>query len=155
MRLWTILLCCSIAFGQDPKPKADPLGRSSPRSSITGFLRAAEAGRYTAAANYLDIPERNRNTIGVTLAKELQAVMNDGFDHPLGLITEKPEGIEEDTLAPNKENLGEIKIAGESAVLILTRVNDPENGQIWLVSRRLSLAFPSSIRRSPAWRFWK
>lgn len=134
MRLWTILLCCSIAFGQDPKPKVDPLGRSSPRSSITGFLRAVEAGRYTAAANYLDIPERNRNTIGVTLAKELQAVMNDGFDHPLGLITEKPEGIEEDTLAPNKENLGEIKIADESVDLILTRVNDPENGQIWLVS---------------------
>lgn len=146
-----ILLMNLSVFAADAEKKeeklTDPLNRSTPKSSITGFLRAAERGNYVTAARYLDIQERSRSTLGVTMARELQAVMNDGFDSPLGLVTDDPEGKDEEGLTSNKERLGKIIVSNDSVDLILTRINDPEAGEIWLVSSETLAKIPALSKK--------
>ncbi len=138
----------SLAQEKKEEPKnIDPLNRTTPRSSITGFLRAAERGNYATAARYLDIQERSRASLGVTMARELQAIMNDGYDSPLGLISDQLEGSDEEGLAPNKERLGKITIGESSVDLILTRVEDPEAGPVWVVSSETLAKVPTLSRQ--------
>ena len=55
-----------------PSGPTDPLGRTTPSNSITGFLKAATAGDYSIAAQYLQMSAAHRQSEGAHTAAELK-----------------------------------------------------------------------------------
>src|SRR5579863_2087798 len=52
----------------------DPLGRSTPQSTLLSFLRAAQSGDYSIAAQYLQMTAARRQSEGEQLANQLAFV---------------------------------------------------------------------------------
>jgi len=50
----------------------DPLGRTSPRGTVIGFLEAAHRGDFATAAFYLQMSEKERRRSGPEIAHKLQ-----------------------------------------------------------------------------------
>ena len=78
----------SVATPQEPE--ADPLGRDTPRSAITAFLKAIQKENYQRATEYLDskikLPERQE------LARKLGLVLDRKLSTPLSALSDKREG---------------------------------------------------------------
>ena len=72
------LLQSSPAAGPSSTP-ADPLGRSTPQSTVLGFLHAAQSGDYSIAAQYLQMSAARRQSEGEQLATKLDFVLNHAF----------------------------------------------------------------------------
>ena len=120
-----------------PAPKdvpSDPLGRTTPRAAIYGFLRAAQDGRYKLAAQYLDVPEARRDTFGANLARDLRFLFDTSYRYPLSVVSDRPEGTIEESLGPNQERAGEFVVADQAVDLILTRKSDA-SGTYWVISK--------------------
>jgi MscS family membrane protein len=131
----------------------DPMGRHTPRSSITGFLKAVQQGRYRNAAYYLQLTPAQRDSRGHELARELQVLFDSGYQHPLSWISNRPEGSQQDQMPPDEERAGEFAVRDESLELLLVRVEEPEVGQVWLVSSQTLARVPAVSRRVTAFRF--
>lgn len=142
--LWTFLIASSL-LGQLPglpqapaEPKKeepeDPLGRTTPRSSITGFLKATQSGRYKTAAQYLQVAPARRDTQGVKLAQELEVLLDTSYKTPLAQFSNNPEGAVEEGVPINQERMGEIAVGDEAVAMVMIRTTDPQVGPIWLVS---------------------
>lgn len=146
MRFLTLIVLAIAAMAQislpgsapekPAEPAPDPLGRATPRGSMTGFLRAVQAGRYQQAARYLDIPESRRNTTGVTLARELQVLLDTSYDVPLMKFSDKSAGAAEENVSADADHIGEINVGDQSVDLVMVRVHDAESGKIWLIGRQ-------------------
>jgi hypothetical protein len=52
----------------------------------------------------------------------------------IATLSDEPEGRAEEGLPPGQERAGVIKVGGATTEVILTRVDDPNYGKIWLVS---------------------
>ena len=73
-------ICCSLP--PPPAPAAtstDPLGRTTPQSTVLGFLHAAQSGDYSIAAQYLQMTPAHRQSEGEQLASKLNVVLNRAF----------------------------------------------------------------------------
>lgn len=150
-RLLLVLLLAIPAAAQLPLPSttpasasaaapADTLGRSTPRGAVMGFLQAVQAGRYSEATRYLQL-RGTQTESAARLARELKAVMDDGYFTSLDSLSNRPEGSLDDGLAPNQESAGSIRSEPPLAIL-LERVEDPQAGQVWLISQ-------ATLRRVP------
>ncbi|MGA8491581.1 MAG: mechanosensitive ion channel family protein [Terriglobales bacterium] len=109
---------------------SDPLGRSTPRGTIRGFVKAAERNDFVTAAQYLQATGRQKET----LARDLKELMNRYFSEPLALISDSPEGTPDDGLPLDRERVGPLKINDNKIDILLVRVADPQSGRIWLIS---------------------
>ncbi len=134
-------VCClaqipGITPSAEPAKKepADPFGRETPRSSITGFLRAAQDGHYRTAAQYLQVAAPRRDTAGVRLAQELEVLLDSSYRFPLTLFSNKPEGALEDNVPVNQDRMGEIRVGDEAVDMVMIRMKDPQGNDIWVVS---------------------
>jgi len=129
-----------------PAAPPDALGRSTPRGTVIGFLQAAQAGRYSEATRHLQL-RGTQTESAVRLARELKAVMDDGYFTSLESISGRPEGSLDDGLPPRQESAGEIR-SEPPLTLMLERVDDVQAGQIWLISnetlRRVSQVYRQS-----------
>lgn len=122
----------------------DPLGRSTPRGAVLGFLQAAQAGRYNEAARYLRFRVPPADS-GAKLARELKAVLDQGYSSNLTAISNRPEGSPEDGLPPNQERAGFINLT-TSVPLLLERVEDPDAGRVWLIAEETVRRVPQLYR---------
>ena len=114
-----------------PQPtETDP--RSTPRGTLTGFIRAADREDYVGAARYLQVNEKQRAKTP-ELARELRELLNRYFHTPLATISDSPSGDLDDGLAVDRDRVP-LKIEGQQVDLTLARVKDPEAGLIWLIS---------------------
>jgi len=114
-----------------PQPtETDP--RSTPRGTLTGFIRAADREDYVGAARYLQVNEKQRAKTP-ELARELRELLNRYFHTPLATISDSPSGDLDDGLAVDRDRVP-LKIEGQQVDLSLARVKDPEAGLIWLIS---------------------
>ena len=128
-----------------PKPvpiaPTDLLGRESPRGTMMGLLRAAERQDYQTAARYL------QTVPGQDLSSELTAkdfrALHTHFKGDLALLTDDPQGAVEPGLAPGQVRAGAIKVDGTTVDVILVRVDDPDEGKIWLVSKETAASIPA------------
>jgi MscS family membrane protein len=78
---------------QTPTPaSADALGRETPSGTVYGFLQAAEAGNYKAAADYLQMAAARRQSQGADLAEKLKVLMDRTFVGGLHRLSTRPEG---------------------------------------------------------------
>jgi MscS family membrane protein len=114
-----------------PQPtETDP--RSTPRGTLTGFIRSADREDYVGAARYLQVNEKQKAKTP-ELARELRELLNRYFHTPLATISDSPSGDLDDGLAVDRDRVP-LKIEGQRVDLILTRVKDPQAGSIWLIS---------------------
>jgi MscS family membrane protein len=117
----------------EPASIVDPLGRETPRRAVMGALKCAERQDFATGARYLQ-PPPGQNINLVQLAKEFQA-LHSRFQGDIDLLSDDPKGTVEAGLPPGQVRAGVISVGGTTVDVILVRVDDPEFGKIWLVSR--------------------
>ncbi len=127
----------SQILGQSSAPAAatspsDLLGRNTPSGSVLGFLKAAQSGDYTIAAQYLQMTTARRQTDGEQLAQQLNAVMNEAGGR-VGNFTQA-EGIPQEGVPLGRQRIVTMSSGDVEVDLDLVRVSDPSAGKIWLVS---------------------
>ncbi len=105
-----------------------------------GLLRYETKQDFAAAAQYLQ-PTRARNSNPVQLAKELQELLS-RFQGTPRLLNDDPDGTVEAGLPPGQMRAGAFVVGGTTVDLILVRVDDPNSGKIWLVSRETVAKIP-------------
>lgn len=128
-----------------PAPAADPLGRSSPRGSLRGFIVAMERDDLASAARFLGATDAQRRDIEA-LARNLRELLDRYLSRPITSISDAPAGSADDGLPFDRERVGPLTIGGEAVDVILVRVNDPEGGPIWLVSSETLARVPELHR---------
>jgi MscS family membrane protein len=129
-----------------PAPPADPLGRTNPRSSVTGFLESTHSNNYDRAAQFLDlreIPARSRESKGVELARELEQILNSASHFNALELSQSPEGNLTDDPNPNIEHVTAVKAGDTDFTLTLERIQEQPSGpQVWVFSRSTVAAIP-------------
>ena len=112
---------------------ADPLGRSTPLGTFTGFFRAVHRDDLVSAARFMQVTAKQKlNT--EALARELNQLMDRYFIESLASMSDTPEGEMDDALPLDRERLGPLKIGDKKFDIILVRVDAPDTGLIWLIS---------------------
>jgi len=148
-----LLLCLPVA-GQDlpatptqpaaqPEIPPDPLGRSTPRGTVLGFLLADRSGDDEAATKYLNT--RLRGKAATELARQLFLVLDRRLPAKLHALSDKPNGSAADPLKPDQELVGTIKSDNGNVDITLERVSRGrgEPGTIWLFSSETLDAIPA------------
>lgn len=128
---------------------SDPLGRNTPSNSVLGFLKKAQEGDYSLAAQYLQMNAAHRQTEGEQLATQLKFVLDHSFQ---GNFTrfDQPEGILQEDVPAGRQKLGTMSAGDVEDDLDLVRVNDPAAGKIWLISADTLAKVPELYDQSQA-----
>ena len=114
----------------DVQPVVDPLGRSTPRGTVLGFLMAGRKGDDDRAAMYLDA--RQSPKAAAALAAQLFVVLDRRLPAHLNELSDRPEGSPADLVTPTRYLVG--TIPGNDVGIYLERVED-KAGLIWLFSK--------------------
>ena len=133
-----------------PQPPDDPLGRSTPRDTLTSFIRAVERDDLASAAQYLQVTEMQRRNSD-SLARDLKALIDRYFSQALTTVDDSPSGTVGDGLAVDRERVGPLTMGNRRIDIELIRVVDPQAGPIWLISSETLSHIPAlhdSIERS-------
>jgi MscS family membrane protein len=125
----------------EPATPVDPLGRETPRGSVMGLLRYAEHRDFATAAHYLQ-PTPAQDTDLVQRARELQA-LHAKFKGNIDLLSDEPSGSVEVGLPPGEVRVGVIEVGATTLDVILVRVDDPDSGKIWLISKDTVARIPA------------
>ena len=129
---------------QAPPPAADvhdPLGRDTPRGTITGFNQAAHRKDVVAAAQYLQTTAAQRRN-AEKLVVDLMELLDRYFLEPITSISDVPDGSPSDGLALDRERIV-LRIDGKPVDIELVRTKDPKAGHVWLISSRTLAQVPS------------
>jgi MscS family membrane protein len=118
----------------------DPLGRTTPRGTVIGFLVAARKKNFDLATQYLD--PRFRGNGSDELVEQFGAVLDKRLPARLNLLSEKPEGSLADPLNPNRDVVGTIQTSHGPLEITLERVDDKKAGKIWLFAPDSLTAIP-------------
>lgn len=124
----------------EPTAKIDPLGRETPRSAAMGLLKYSERQDFANTARYLQ-PTPGQDTDLIERAKELQA-LHAKFRGDISLLSDDPNGRVEAGLPPGQVRAGVLVVGRTTTDVILVRVDDPELGKIWLVSKETVAKIP-------------
>lgn len=111
----------------------DPLGRNTPSNSIYAFLKAAQSGDYSIAAQYLQMSAARRQTEGEHVAAKLKYALDHAFSGNPSRFNQ-PEGTPQEGVPLGRQRLGTMSAGDVEVDLDLVRVTDPSAGKIWLVS---------------------
>lgn len=141
-----------------PAAPADPLGRTTPRGSILGFLRAAGAQDYARAAKYLDSkgPEKKSEE----LAAQLKVLLDRDTSMNIQGVSRLPEGNREEESHIARERVTTITTPWGSLDVVLDRIQRPNEVPIWLFSQATLTNVPAAYasmqpqgleRYVPAW----
>jgi MscS family membrane protein len=151
-RLLLSILCvaiCSFSFGQSaitqaiqaasPSPsttntQTDPLARTTPSSTVLGFLKAAQDGTYSIADQYLQMSPARRQTEGEQTASKLKLVLDKAAFNGNFSRFNQAEGTPQEGLPLGRQRLGTMSSGDVEVDLDLVRVTDPTAGKIWLIS---------------------
>ncbi len=141
-----------------PEPE-DPLGRTTPHGCVLGFLKAAEAGDYAQAVEYLDGKRTEQQ--GEQLATQLKTLLDRGLSTSIQDLSRSPQGsTTEGRLRLSRERVGVVKTSQGEIDILLDQVTRPKEPTIWLFSqetlRQVPAAYASIQRkdygnRLPKW----
>lgn len=115
-----------------PTAPQDPLGRTTPRDAVLGFLNTARKGEDQRAAQYLNT--RARGDAASTLAHQLFVVLNCRLPAQLQKLSDEPEGSPTDPMKPRRDLVGRVASNSGAVDILLERV-DRGALSIWLFSR--------------------
>ena len=120
-----------------PLGPEDDYDRGVPRSSVKRFLEAGKDGDFESAAQHLDLrnlPREMRNAKGTELARELKIILDRSLWIELDLLSDHPEGYENDGLPSYRDLLGQIETEKKTYTLLLQRVPRGDGVSVWKVS---------------------
>lgn len=117
---------------QPPEQVLDPLGRTTPRGTVLGFLNAARRGDIQLAREYLNT--RLTDAASAERARQLFVVLDARLPARLTEVSDAPEGSRANPLAPNQEVVGTIESAAGPVEIVVERVVHPKSPPIWLFS---------------------
>lgn len=123
-----------------PEKPPDLLGRTTPRGTVLGFLRAASKGDDEAAAQYLNARLNSKDA--ALLAHELFVVLDRRLPARLNELSDRPEGALPFPTRPGVDLVGTITDGNDKVDILVERVGDEKNGQIWLFSKGTLDAIP-------------
>ena len=114
----------------------DSLGRTTPRGTVSGFLKAVSEQNYIRASQYLYLKRSFRITKErERIVKTMQHLLDQsGNIVPTSLINNKPTGLLDDELEPELELVGTVKINGLDTNLYLENNEKAGNPPIWVFS---------------------
>ncbi len=115
----------------------DPLGRRTPRGTVSGFIGAVAEQNYIRAAQYLNISSGLQNSgEGAELARTLQRLLDhSGYIFPYSRINNETEGgVPEEGLAAGVVRVGTISVEDEIFNVLVEKTDGPEGGPVWLFS---------------------
>jgi MscS family membrane protein len=124
----------ATAAPSDAASYIDPLGRDTPRGSLTGFMEAAQKGDNERAAEYLQLPRQENELDSARLVDDLKALLNHAYVGRLGAVTDNPELIYDPQVELNHQRVGEFSVNGKELPLLLVRLPDGNKGHLWLIS---------------------
>jgi MscS family membrane protein len=136
----------------------DPLGRSTPRGTLLGFIKAVEREDYDQAVNYLDT--KQHGDLARELAQQLKIILDRETSIDLDKLSTRPEGDRANNRDANRDLVGVAKTSMGSVGIYLERVQRGENPPIWLFSREtlqrvpeiyLDIGTPAIERHLPSW----
>jgi MscS family membrane protein len=125
---------------QPPPAPGDPLGRSTPRGTVLGFLEAARADQYDVARLYLHTGAERE--AAETLARQLFAVLDARLPARLTQISDTPDGSRASPRTPERERIGSIHGKSGEVEVLVERVPTGAAGPIWLFSSATLEAVP-------------
>lgn len=132
--------------GTESQPKQekieDPLGRTSPRGTVTSFLKAVDRDDFVSAARYMQVTENQRKDTEA-LARDLKTLIDRYFTQTLTSISDSPAGALDDGLPIDRERVGPLTIGQTKSDITLVRVSDPQWGPIWLISSETLAQVPA------------
>src|SRR6266568_5171540 len=70
-------LSSGAATAQSSTKNSDPLGRATPRGTLTGFMQAAQRGDNDRAAEYLQLPRQQSEIDSVRVVQDLKTLLDD------------------------------------------------------------------------------
>ncbi|HWF67092.1 MAG TPA: mechanosensitive ion channel family protein, partial [Acidobacteriaceae bacterium] len=108
----------------------DPLGRETPRGCVLGFLKAAERGHYSQAAEYLETTSSRAQE----LARQLQVILNHGLSQNVDTLSRSPEGDLKDGLPTDRDRAGFVETPDGKLDILLDRVERRTGPPIWVFS---------------------
>lgn len=150
-RVRLLVLCMSVIFAATayaqprvpgtapaptiPQPEAPPdaFGRTTPKGTVLGFLKAARMGEDDDAAQYLNT--RLRGKAASDLAHELYVVLDRRLPARLNELSDRPEGSRVSLTRPDQELVGTIGSTDGPVDIVLERVTQ-NKASIWLFSRK-------------------
>jgi len=112
----------------------DAYGRTTPAGTVLGFLQAAQSGKYSIAAQYLQMSPARRQSEGEEIARKLKQVMDCAYAGNLKNISTEPEGTPQEGVPPDRQKIGAMSSRDVEAELELVHVSDPAAGKIWLIA---------------------
>jgi MscS family membrane protein len=121
------------ASGAAANTPNDPLGRSTPSNTVLGFLKAAQDGNLSTAAQYLQMSPAHRQTDGEQTSAKLKYVLDHVFSGNLSRFNQA-DGIPQEGVPLGRQKLGTMASGDVEVDLDLARVSDPTAGKIWLIS---------------------
>lgn len=119
---------------------SDALGRTTPRGTVLGFLKAMRLGDNEAAVRYLNT--KLRGQAAIDLAKQLFVVLDTRLPARLNALSALPEGSIPFPAQPDRDLVGTIASAGANIDILLERVKRGNGDQIWLFSSKTLDAIP-------------
>jgi len=135
-------VCFQVSAQETTEPDlhlvvADEFNRGTPRSSLEGFLAAADVGDYETAAEYLDLRNLRgaaSKLTGAQLARRLDVIGERGDWVDIDEPADDPAGRGNDGLPEYRDSIG-IVMQGEKEVrLLLQKVPRGDGEFIWKVS---------------------
>jgi MscS family membrane protein len=117
-----------------PPAPQDPLGRSTPKGTVLGFLSAAQKHDYELASQYLNT--RLRGEAAAAQAEHLFVVLDRGLPPKLTRLSDKPEGSQKDPTDLNSDFVGTITSGEGDVDILVERIERAKTGQLWLFSKK-------------------
>jgi MscS family membrane protein len=114
-----------------PQTEVDPLGRNTPRGTISGFTSAVHREDFVAAAAFMQLTARQRSSVD-TLARTLTALLDQYFTGRVAALSGSPAGITDDGLPLDRERIT-LSLPSGPADVVLKRTSSPQ-GELWLIS---------------------
>jgi MscS family membrane protein len=127
----TVIVVALVALTPGARAESEA---PTPRAAVAGYLEAARAGDWEAAAAFLDlrrIPAARRPVRGPALARDLKTVLDQTLALSPDLVTEDADGVRDDGLAPELERLGTVQTPRGPVDLLLRRVMDEAGQPTW------------------------
>jgi MscS family membrane protein len=112
----------------------DPLGRDTPRGTLTGFMQAAQKGDGERAAEYLQLPRQQTEIDSTRVVRDLKTLLDHAYVGRLGTITDNPDLAFDPQLELNHQRVGEFTVNGKELPLLVIRVPDGNSGHLWLIA---------------------
>jgi MscS family membrane protein len=124
----------ALSGAQAAVKNADPLGRDTPRGTLTGFMQAAQKGDNDRAAEYLQFPRQETEIDSARVVRDLKTLLDRAYVGRLGAITDNPDLALDPQLEPDHQRVGEFTVNGKELPLLVVRVPDGDKGHLWLIA---------------------